>query len=90
MSTNIGSKSAGSGGGASMAAASVPKAPISGAEVLSSRMRAPNAIEAGARSGANTFGRENIFVSANVDRRGLAISVREGERELRTVQTPYN
>jgi hypothetical protein len=31
----------------------------------------------------------NITIDANVDRRGLAIAVREGERSIRTQQFDY-
>jgi len=33
--------------------------------------------------------REGVTIQANVDRRGLAIAVREGEQEIRTEQFAY-
>jgi hypothetical protein len=37
----------------------------------------------------NPFANQNINIEANVDRRGLAIAVREGERSIRTQQFDY-
>jgi hypothetical protein len=44
---------------------------------------------AAAASPNQMLNRQNINVQANVDRRGLAIAVREGEQEIRTEQFTY-
>jgi hypothetical protein len=49
-----------------------------------------NADQSAAMASPNQMGsREGVTIQANVDRRGLAIAVREGEQEIRTEQFAY-
>jgi len=90
MSTNIGSTGGGGSSSATMAAPIAREVSLSAFDVLSNRMSAPNASEAGVVMGRNGSDQRSITVDANVDRRGLAIAVREGEMEIRTAEFTYS
>jgi hypothetical protein len=93
LSTKPGS---GAAGGTSAASAVQPPSPFAlgfqnEGMVMPQRfgMQSPFATGMASGAGNQAMNRGEINIQANVDRRGLAIAVREGERSIRTQQFDY-
>jgi hypothetical protein len=90
LSTNVGSKSI-SGGGSGSAASAVSTMAVTpaGSLVNQGLSSAGFAQRMAENFTPQTDRNRDITVNANVDRRGIAIAVREGERAIRTQQFDY-
>jgi hypothetical protein len=94
LSTKPGSKSVGAAGTSAATAVQPPSPFALGFQnegmVIPNRMQGtPFATGMAVAAGQPGFSNRDINIQANVDRRGLAIAVREGERSIRTQQFDY-
>jgi hypothetical protein len=83
-------KSASSSAGGETSTPFVREAVYQGVGPNTGQLISTNADQSAAMASPNQMGsREGVTIQANVDRRGLAIAVREGEQEIRTEQFAY-